>query len=1069
MTSAVQDVWHALDAAGELPFGPERSALIESLVAQTDELGDDKLALTTRLQLMTSYSYGGEPLRRFPVFAWLLNRFAADPDLFDEDDRYRLLWMFKWVTVGVTHHPAVTRHRIEARLAEMAEHYAAAGEGQAPVLGCRFQVIALLDGDEAAEEAYQAWVAEPRTALSDCQACEPGVRVRHLVAVGRPADALAEAEPVLQFGGCADQPQRTIGYALEPLLQCGFDERAGHEHLRGVRLLRSAGGSPTTWARHIMACARGGQLRRGLDLLEDRLPDLDSAPTPWDAMWLSAAGARLLAGLVMVGDDDLPVAGAVSPTGAPATVAGLLEQLTDSARALAGRFDERNQNGTVGDRIEQWLNSPMLPELLLGDVVTRRRAPRRTAITRQQLTASDEGRPATARHGSSAPRRPPEPEPEPEPDATTVATLADRWQAALDSGIEAERAAVLRTWRRVRGHPVAAQLPSLAGARLEAALAIHALDTDAVSAHDARGAARLLREAGDPVGALLHELACLRRELVPGNDPEAVITLAGSLATKGSQLGGAASGCLQVGLVALLQEVGRPIGPAVEQGLTFFASADPAHLTAVQRGCLALLLRDRAADLDPADRELTLRRARALLGPGERVRERALVALALGTALEGADTLSEARELLADAADDAAAAGDHGLAVHAVHALGRACHLAGDPAEAVQVLRNLLAELGPDADPLLLAQARQDLAHALREGGAVVVAAELAETALDDLEDHLAQTGLTSPDDLDWVGLGTAVTRGRDQGDEGQTDAGQTDTGQTDTRQTDAGQTDAGQTDTGQTDTGQTDTGQTGAGQTDTGQTDAGGNPPRVLPEAELAGTLAFTAALFARDLGEDATASALAQRSAAWHRGYGRPREEAESLELAAHTSPDQVEAVGMLHRAGELHAREGRWVAAAVCRRELALPLLHVAGLGAAEQALASAQTALQTVRPSQQDRPRLALEQVALADQAARLLAAAGQLPRALVALQHLDTAFRALGDARSARDVVGLRAQMLEELGRAEEILTELHEAALEARSAGEERQALQLGGHLAAFLDDLGRHDEAETIWQLFTP
>jgi len=321
----------------------------------------------------------------------------------------------------------------------------------------------------------------------------------------------------------------------------------------------------------------------------------------------------------------------------------------------------------------------------------------------------------------------------------------------------------------------------------------------------------------------------------------------------------------------------------------------------------------------------------------------------------------------------------------------------------------------------------------------VVVAAELAETALDDLEDHLAQTGLTSPDDLDWAGLGETVTRGCGQGDGDQTNEDQGDGDQAD------------------------------EGQTEECQTDEDGNPSRVLPEAELAGTLAFTAALFARDLGEDATASALAQRSAAWHRGYGRARAEAESLEFAAHTSPDQVEAVGMLHRAGELHARESRWVAAAVCRRGLALPLLHVAGLGAAEQALASAQTALQAVRPSEQDRPRLAWEQVALADQAARMLAAAGQLPRALVALQHLDTAFRALGDARSARDVVGLRAQVLEELGRAEEILTELHEAALEARSAGEERQALQLGGYLAAFLDDLGRHDEAETIWQLFTP
>lgn len=1037
MTSAGQDIWHELDAADQLPFGVERSALIESLVAQADELGDEKLAVTTRLQLMTSYSYGGEPLRRFPVFAWLLDRYAATPQLFDEGDRYRLLWMFKWVTVAVAHHPAVARHRIEARLDEMAEHYAAAGEGPAPVLGCRYQVIAQMDGHEAAEEAFRAWIAAPRTALSDCEACEPGVRVTHLVATNRPADALAEAESVLQLGGCADQPQRTIGHALEPLLQCGFGERAGYEHLRGVRLLRSTGGSPTSWARHIMACARGGQLRRGLDLLEDRLPDLASAPTPWDAMWLSAAGARLLTGLAMAGEDDLLVAGAVSSTGAPATVEVLLPELTESARGLAARFDERNRTSAVGEQVERWLGASGLPDLLLGDIVTRRRPTSRTAggqAGRSSAVTTQPGAHAagTVTHpgahaagtgtGTDVDADAGDPI---EPDPAELAGLAARWQSALDSGIQAERAAVLRTWRRARGHPAATQVPSLIGARLEAALAIEALDTGTVSLHDARGAARLLREAGDPMGALLHELACLRREPVPGGDPGAVLAQAESLVMRGSQLAGPGSACLHVGLVALRQELGLPTGPAIEQGLAHLTSVDPAGTDAVQRGCLALLLRDRAAELDGPDRAATLERASGLLGPGERVHERARVVLALATSLERSGELTRARELLAQAADDAAAAGDPRLAAHAAHALGRVCHLAGDLPAAVEVFRNLLAVLGPDADPLLLAQVRQDLAHTLRDGDAVVVAAELAETALDDLEDRLAETGLTSPDDLDWVELGgTAAERGlaEDLGDAQIPDP-----------------------------------------------TDDAPDPVEVLPEAELAGTLAFTAALFARDLGEDAVATGLAQRSAAWHRGYGLAEAEAESLELAARVCPDPWEAVGMLHRAGRLHARDGRWIAAATCRRGLTLPLLEVAGLGAAEHALARAQAALEVVHPSEADRQRLAWERVALADQAARMLAAAGQLHRALQACRGLDTAFRALDDARSARDVIGLRARMLEELGRAEECLTELHEAALEARSAGDERQALQLGGYLAAFLDDLGRHDEAETIWQLFTP
>jgi hypothetical protein len=1018
MTSAVQEVWHALDAAEELPFGLERSALLESLVGEADRLGDEKLALTTRLQLMTSYSYGGEPLRRFPVFSWLLDRFAATPQLFDSADRYRLLWMFKWVTVGVTHHPAVARHRIEARLEEMAEHYAAAGEGPAPVLYCRYQVSAQMDGHEAAEEAFLAWIAAPRSPLSDCEACEPGVRVRHLAATGRYADALAEAASVLQLGGCADQPQRTIAHALEPLLQCGFGERAGQEHLRGIRLLRSCGGSPTTWARHIVACARGGRLRRGLDLLEDRLPDLDAAPTPWDAMWLAAAGARLLGGLVVAGDGDLPVAGAATATGAPATVTDLLGQLTGSARDLAARFDQRNRTPAVGEQVERWLGAPDLPELQLGDVVTRRRVGR--------VDQAGRGCDAAAVSSSAGPLAPTGDAPD--VTAADVAALPGRWQAALDSGVATERTAVLEVWRRARSLPAAATLAPVAGARLEAALAIEALDDGTVGLHDARGAARLLNETGDAAGALQHELACLRRELASGGEPQDVLARARALVARGARLAGPAAGCLHLGLVALLQTAGEPIGEAVARGLAVFDGCDPATLSAVQRGCLALLLRDRAGELDGPQQEALLRRAVGLLGPGERVRERALVTLALGTSLARAGAVLQARALLADAADDAAAAGDPGLAAHAAHALGRACQVAGDLPASVEVFRNLASQLSQGGDPLVLAQVRQDLAHTLHESGRLIDAAELAETALDDLEAQLAARGVTSPDDLDWPALGEAVASGHDD------DLGD-----------------------------------------DRGSDGRGGDDRRPVPpeQGELAGTLAFTAALFARELGEDAVATGLAQRSAAWHRGCGRRPAEAESLELAAHAGPDALEAVGMLHRAAELQAREGRWIAAATCRREITLPLLEVAGIAAAEQALARAQAALQAIPPasaaSQAERQRLAWEQVALADAAARVLAAAGQLPRALQACEGLDGAFRAVDDARSARDVIALRAQVLEELGRAEECLTELHEAALEARSCGDERQALQLGGYLAAFLDDLGRHDEADTVWTLFTP
>ncbi|MEJ2579590.1 MAG: hypothetical protein P8Z68_10955, partial [Kineosporiaceae bacterium] len=296
-----------LRESDRLPFGVARSAAVEDLVARADDLNDVPLSIAARLHLMTAYSYGGEPLRRFPVFDWLLARYAEDPELFDDDNRYRLLWMFKWVTVGVVEHPAVPLDRIMSGLDDMERHYVDAGQGLAPVLSSRFQVLARVQGHAAADEAYRRWQDASRTPLSDCRTCEPALQVWHLAALDRDTEALTLAFPILEHGGCADQPQKMIGHALDPLLRLGMSDRAATEHLRGVRLLRERPGSTATWAQHVQLCARTGRLHRGLDLLEHRLHEVDDAPAPEDAMWLAAAGARLLRGLEELGEGDLPV------------------------------------------------------------------------------------------------------------------------------------------------------------------------------------------------------------------------------------------------------------------------------------------------------------------------------------------------------------------------------------------------------------------------------------------------------------------------------------------------------------------------------------------------------------------------------------------------------------------------------------------------------------------------------------------------------------------------------------------------------------------------------------------
>jgi hypothetical protein len=203
--SAPADLRAELENAIHLPYGLARSAAIEAVVERADAVGDDPLARDARQVLVSSYAQGGEPLKRFLPFSWLVQRYEAEPDFFDARATDELLWSFKGVTVDAVNHPGISLAQIENGLADMERHYRAAGQELAPFFGCRYAIEAHIHGEAAAEESYLAWTRAPRTYLSDCEGCEPTDRVIHLVRTERFADAAREALLMLdrEFGARA--------------------------------------------------------------------------------------------------------------------------------------------------------------------------------------------------------------------------------------------------------------------------------------------------------------------------------------------------------------------------------------------------------------------------------------------------------------------------------------------------------------------------------------------------------------------------------------------------------------------------------------------------------------------------------------------------------------------------------------------------------------------------------------------------------------------------------------------------------------------------------------------------
>ncbi len=337
----------------------------EQAQALADELGVPALSGQARMALVRAYNYTNDRTRMFAPFTWLLQRYDESPDWFGDYERHFVLWTYKWMVSGLIAHPDVPLAQLHSSLDGMRRRYTEAGEGLQPVLGCAYELAAHTRGPQAAVAEFAAWVSAPRTGFSDCAGCEPTAIAQHHAAVGAHDLAVEAVEPVLSGQSeCLEQPQAAISAVLGSLLLTGQAEAAASLHLHGSRVSRQNADETDRVARHVLVLARTGNLGRGLDLLAERLADVDRPPTPWDGMELAAAGARLLNAVVDDGHGDTPVRarGAAEPVGARELAARLERHATE----VAARFDARNGTGRIGELVRSWLTADPLPPMPLG-------------------------------------------------------------------------------------------------------------------------------------------------------------------------------------------------------------------------------------------------------------------------------------------------------------------------------------------------------------------------------------------------------------------------------------------------------------------------------------------------------------------------------------------------------------------------------------------------------------------------------------------------------------------------------------------------------------------------------
>ncbi|MDO5286155.1 MAG: hypothetical protein Q4G45_04960 [Actinomycetia bacterium] len=368
MADSADRVYELLHEARQVPY-EQRAPLLTEAVRLADELGSPELGVKARQELTAAYAMTGEASQVFVPFSRVLQHYQSGVP-FDDAMLFRLLWHYKWVVCDLLEFPEVPLAQLEQSLQGMLDLDRQVGEGLQPAYACAFRLAHHVRGARAALPEFDAWTAEPRTGLSDCEACERDLRAGFYVDLGRWEDALEEA--VLVIAGnltCNTQPAEITATVLEPLLQQGQASEAAVAHLRGWRMTRGRRNLVFSAATHIWVLARTGAVERGLELLGTVLPELDERLTPMDEMYVSAAATRLLDAVsTEEGLGQLPVATETGPAG---TVDQLRAELRLRATRLAGRFDQRNQTSRIGQWVEQVMSAGPLPAMPLGAPAAR--------------------------------------------------------------------------------------------------------------------------------------------------------------------------------------------------------------------------------------------------------------------------------------------------------------------------------------------------------------------------------------------------------------------------------------------------------------------------------------------------------------------------------------------------------------------------------------------------------------------------------------------------------------------------------------------------------------------------
>lgn len=349
-----------------LEDGDAKVMLLEEAVRLADICGDFSLQYDARDRLINAATFGGAPEKALVAYSWCLAQYdrrareegQQQPEA-EGLDLWRLLWMYKWILTNITSFPQISKAQIEEMLDDMAARYRRAGFSLRPNYMLRNRIYKFWDEQKAAYYFHKAQETY-RDNASDCAACELDDAVTFALHEHNDAEAARLAVPIIQGRlRCGSIPKITFANLLLPLVRLGRMDEAVSLHLQGYRLIARGGkGYISSVGDHITFLAVTENFDRAVRIFEKHLADasaladLDSKFDYYLASWflLDTLRERRVRAILKL---RLPPALEIYEEGGVYRTASLAEWFLEQVKALAARFDTRNESDYYTRLIEE--------------------------------------------------------------------------------------------------------------------------------------------------------------------------------------------------------------------------------------------------------------------------------------------------------------------------------------------------------------------------------------------------------------------------------------------------------------------------------------------------------------------------------------------------------------------------------------------------------------------------------------------------------------------------------------------------------------------------------------------